>query len=43
MPLGLKTAGSAADAGIHKKFLSSGATALIISNEEMEDIMEVVS
>ena len=41
MPLGLKTAGS--DAGIHKKILSSGATALIISNEEMEDIMEVAS
>ena len=33
------TAGaSAADARIHKKALGSGATTLIISNDEMEDI-----
>ena len=45
--------GSAADAGIHKKILGSGrrhssssashnTTTLMISNEEMEDIIEIV-
>ena len=34
---------SAADAGIHKKILGSGTTALIISNDEMEDIKTVKS
>ena len=33
---------SAADAGIQKKIYGSGTTALIISNEEMEDIMKMV-
>ena len=43
IPLGLTAAVSAADAGIHKKILGSGDTAtLIISNNEMEDIIKIV-
>ena len=42
IPLGLAAAASAADAGIHKKILGSGTTTLIISNEEMNDIMKIV-
>ena len=46
IPLGLTTAASAPDAGIHKKILGSGnnnnATTLTISNDEMEDIIKVV-
>ena len=42
IPLGLTTAASAADAGIHKKILGSGTTSLIISNEEMNDIMKIM-
>ena len=43
IPLGLTTAALAADAGIHKKILGSGnTTTLIISNDEMEDIIEIV-
>ena len=42
IPLGLTAAASAADAGIHKKILGSGTTALVISNEEMNDIMKIV-
>ena len=42
IPLGLAAATSAADAGIHKKILGSGTTTLIISNEEMNDIMKIV-
>ena len=41
-PLGLRAAASAADAGIYKKVLGSGTTTLIISNDEMEDIMKIV-
>ena len=40
--LGLTAAASAADAGIHKKILGSGNTTLIISNEEMNDIMKII-
>ena len=41
--LGLTTAASAADAGIHEKILGSGHnTTLIISNDEMEDILKIV-
>ena len=44
IPLGLTTAALAADAGIHKKILGSGnTTTLIISNDEMEDIIEIVN
>ena len=43
IPLGLTAAGSAADAGIHKKILGSGnTTTLIISNDEMNDIIKIV-
>ena len=45
--LGLTEAASAADIGIHKKILGSGnnhpsSTTLIISNDEMENIMKIV-
>ena len=39
--LGLTTAASAADAGIHKKILGSGKITLIISNEERRDVLEI--
>ena len=43
IPLGLTAAAaSAADAGIHKKILGSGNTTLIISNEDMEDLIKIV-
>ena len=42
IPLGLTAAASAADAGIHKNILGSGNTTLIISNEEMNNIMKIV-
>ena len=42
IPLGLTTAASATDAAIHKKMFGSGFTTLIISNEEMNDIMKIV-
>ena len=42
IPLGLTAAASAADAGIHKKILGSGTTTLIISNDEMENIIKIV-
>ena len=40
-PLGITAAASAIDAGIKKKIHGSGTT-LIISNEEMNDIMKIV-
>ena len=45
IPLGLTAAASAADAGIHKKTLGSGNknnTTLIISNDEMNDVLKIV-
>ena len=42
LPFGLSAGMSAADAAIQKKIYGSGTTALIISNEEMEDIMKIV-
>ena len=43
IPLGLTAAASVADAGIHKKILGSGnMTTLIISNDEIEDIIKIV-
>ena len=52
IPLGLTATASAADAGIHKKILGSGHnrhsssvlrnTTLIISDNEMEDIIKIV-
>ena len=41
-PLGITAATSAIDAGIQKKIHGSGKTTLIISNEEMNDIMKIV-
>ena len=42
IPLGLIAAASAADEVIHKKMFGSGTTTLIISDEEMNDIMKIV-
>ena len=42
IPLGLTAAASATYAAIHKKMFGSGNTTLIISNEEMNDIMKIV-
>ena len=44
IPLGVMAAASAADAGIHQKILGSGNsnnTTLIISNDEMDDILKI--
>ena len=43
IPLGLTAAASATDAPIHKKMLGLGVTTLIISNEEINDIMKMLS
>ena len=40
-PLGITAAASATDAGIQKKIHSSGTTVLLISNEEINDIMKI--
>ena len=40
--LGLTAATSAADAGIHKKILGSGSTTLIISNQDIRDLIKIV-
>ena len=40
-PLGVTVAASAIDVGIQKKIHGSGTTILIISNEEMNDIMKI--
>ena len=43
IPLGLTAAASAADAGINKKILGLGNnTTLIISNNEIEDLIKIV-
>ena len=43
IPLGLKAAASVAGAGIHKKILASGNnTTLIISDNEIEDLLKIV-
>ena len=41
-PLGIIASASAIDAGIQKKICASGTTTLIISNEEMNDIIKIV-
>ena len=38
----MATTASAADDGIHKNILRSGTTTLIISNDEIEDIIKIV-
>ena len=42
IPLGLTAAASATDTATHKKMFGPGFTTLIISNEEMNDIMKIV-
>ena len=42
IPLGLTAAASVTDATIQKKIYGSGTTSLIISNEEIEDILKIV-
>ena len=42
IPLGLTAAASATDTAIHKKMFGSEMTTLIISNEEMNDIIKIV-
>ena len=41
-PLGIAAAALAIDAGIQKKIHGSGTTTLIISDEEMNDILKIV-
>ena len=41
-PLGITAAASVTDAGIQNKIHGSGTRTLIISNEEMNDIMKIV-
>ena len=41
-PLGITVAPSATDEGIQKKIHGSGTITLMISNEEMNDIMKIV-
>ena len=40
--LGLTAASSAIDAGVQKKVYGSGTTTLVISSEEMNEIMQIV-
>ena len=40
--LSLTAASSAIDAGVQKKIYGSGTTTLVISREEMNDIMKIV-
>ena len=40
--LGLTAASSTIDAAVHKKLYCSGTTTLVISYEEMNDIMKIV-
>ena len=42
IPLGLTAAASVADAVIHNKIFGSGTTTLIISNNEMKDIIGII-
>ena len=43
VPLGLSTGMSIADPAFQKNIYGSGTTALIISNEEMKDVMKIVN
>ena len=43
IPLGITAAASASDVGINKKILGSGNTTLIISNNEIEDIIKILN
>ena len=39
--LGLTAASSEIDAGVQKKIYGSGATTLVVSNEEVNDVMKI--
>ena len=41
IPLGLKASSTATDAATQNKIYESDTTTLVISNEEMEDIMKI--
>ena len=43
IPLGLTAAASATDGAIYKTMVGSGNITLITSNEEMNDVMEIVN
>ena len=43
IPIGLTVAASATDGAIHKKMFGSCNMTLIISNEEMSDIMKIIN
>ena len=43
IPLGLTAAASATDAAIDKTMFGSGNTILIVSNEQMNDVMKIVN
>ena len=43
IPLGSTSAAPAADAAIQRKMFWSGMTTMIISNDEMNDIMKIVT
>ena len=43
IPLRLTAAAAATDAAIHNQMFGSGTATLIISNEEMNDIMKIVN
>ena len=42
IPLELTAAASATDAAIHQKMFRSGTTTLLISNEQVNDIMKII-
>ena len=42
IPLVLTASASAADVGMHKTFLGSGTTTLMILNDEMKDVIKIV-
>ena len=41
-PLGITAVASLTDAGIRKKIHGSGAKTLIVSNEEINDILKII-
>ena len=43
IPLRLTAAAATTDAAIHNQMFGSGTTTLIISNEEMNDIMKIIN
>ena len=43
IPFGLTTAASVTHVAVHKKMFGFGTTTLLISNEEINDIMKIVN